>query len=294
MRINERILNFITILLGGIAVLSLPLTFFFFETIRPKMVIFDQIPANTEYMMNYVGFGYLFYLMFSVYSFFRILAFWKNVKKTLISFSIMMFINITAFLAVFANITLISDIGKQYKAGLSQPEWIILYLSMAFQFFTAFVLIHANIFRFGKERNEKFIAKDINIFIASQYAGIICSFFGLFLTFLNFFFPRPLWMIRVQINYSMMFLVIPYILVMLYWLFIKMKEKEKVFFDEKQLQDIGRASNFTLFSGILLSFILYLLSCGGLSSMVSVLWFPSIIFVSLLAFSSALLYFIQK
>ena len=80
----------------------------------------------------------------------------------------------------------------------------------------------------------------------TQVVGAICGFLGLSLTSVNFLFPRPLWMIKLHTTMTALFLLVPYFLIVLFWAVVKIQERAKEWYDEKQIQDIGRSSFLTL------------------------------------------------
>lgn len=162
MKDSDKILKLATTLFGLISLIGLIVGFFFFETLRPKMVRFEPVPANIEYLINYVGIGLLSIAIFHLFSFFRLFVYLKNINK-ISFFPISLLIgNVLSFLFVFGNLALLNDIGRQYKYRLLQPEWTVLYMLMAFQFIFISIMILANIFKLEKKSEVKYIAKDIN------------------------------------------------------------------------------------------------------------------------------------
>jgi len=83
-------------------------------------------------------------------------------------------------------------------------------------------------------------------------------------------------------------LLIPYILVVLYWLFLKRKQKIAEWYDEKQFQDILKASLITLLLSIPGLLVLLLIEIPH-----PVYWFLYYIFLVIFLFSSSSLYFFK-
>lgn len=293
MKKSEKTLLLTTSILGIISVVCFVVGYLFFETLRPKMISFEKLPANTDYLMNYVGIGLMLITIFHLFSFFRTLSFLKNIKKIPLLHIVFLIGSIISFLFIFGDVALLNDIGKQYKHGLSQPEWNVLYVLMVFQFIFASIMTYWNMYKLREKDGVKYIAKDINIFIVAQYIGIVSGLIGLFIMMINFLFPRPLWMIKIHALITSCFLVIPYAIIIAYWFFVKMKEKEKILYDEKQAQDIGRSSILTLISSLVFMGVLFYANFQNLSETLSVLWFPIFAFFVLFTFSSSILYFSQ-
>ncbi len=153
-------------------------------------------------------------------------------------------IGVLSLLFIFGDVALLSDIGKQYKLGLAQPEWLVLYPVMGFQFITAIVFTFLHFFGFSKEKQVNHVARDNNIFLVVQYVGVICGLMGLTSSSLRFLFPGAT--LRFHIVMSLIILLMPYALVVGYWLITKLQEEHRQWYDEKQIQDIGRSAFLTL------------------------------------------------
>lgn len=287
---NNSLLRHITTALGFISSLWFIGNYFIFELLRPKMIRFATISAFEEGLMNYVGIGWLLMTIFLIISFYRIAIFLKN--QTLISrfYIFLLTATVISILFIFGDLALINDIGKQYEHGLSQPEWLVLYPFTAFQFITGLVLTYTNYFLLREKGKKKFVVKDSNIFSLVNFVGALCGFFGLSLVSLNFLFPRPLWMIKYHVIATSIFSLVPYILIISYWFFIKFQEKSRQLYDEKQIQDIGLSSLITLVLSIAIMSLVFLLNFNSLGGVVSVIWLPLYAFLVLFLFSAANLY----
>ena len=190
---------------------------------------------------------------------------------------------------VFGDVVLLGDIGKQYEHGLSQPEWSVLYAVMAFQLLAIVGLLYAVLHTLRNGKGAATVSKDGTVYLLAQVVGVICGGMGLALTMLNFFYPRPLWMVQAQIVPTLVVMLIPYALIVVLWVFVKLREGGE-WLDEKQRQDVGAASFATLLAGAAVMALLYLLRSGDLQGMVSVLWLPLYAFLTLLSFSTVVLF----
>jgi uncharacterized membrane protein len=290
----DKVLNYITSALGFLSLMSFAVSFFIFEILRPKMIQFEKITAAEENLLNYFGIGLLIFLVFCLLSLYQIVKYLKNAKKISLPYLLLLAGCVLSFIFIFSDIALLSDISKQYKYGLSQPEWGLLYIVIAFQFVSGSILTYINLFKLKKESEAKYVARDSNIFVIVQYVGTICGLIGLSLTILKSLFPTPLWMIKSQIIIATLVLLIPYVLIVIYWLIVKIQEKTKEWYDEKQIQDIGRSSFLTLVTSLAVMGLLFFLNFNNLDGAISVLWLPFYAFLVLFLFSLCNLCFSLK
>ena len=258
------------------------------------MIQFEKITAAEENLLNYFGIGLLIFLVFCLLSLYQIVKYLKNAKKISLPYLLLLAGCVLSFIFIFSDIALLSDISKQYKYGLSQPEWGLLYIVIAFQFVSGSILTYINLFKLKKESEAKYVARDSNIFVIVQYVGTICGLIGLSLTILKSLFPTPLWMIKSQIIIATLVLLIPYVLIVIYWLIVKIQEKPKEWYDEKQIQDIGRSSFLTLIISLAVMVLLFFLNFNNLDGTISVLWLPFYVFLVLFLFSLCNLCFSLK
>ncbi|MBN1263101.1 MAG: hypothetical protein JW991_01965 [Candidatus Pacebacteria bacterium] len=262
--------------------------YFFLETFRPRMILFETLTPSEEFSLNYVGVGLLFLLAFFLISFFRVLEFLKDAKRISFARLFLLALSVLAFIFVFGDFALLSDINKQYRHGLAQPEWPVLYLVMGGQLISVLILTIAHLLAFRKKRTAK-VEKDINVFMIAQYLGLFCGTIGFCFIVLNFFFPRPLWMIKLHVSLTSIFFLMPYVLTVGFWLLIKIREKG-AWLDEKQFQDVGRASFLTLIVSLPVMSFLFFWDFFNPNDVLSALWFPFYALLNLALFSFFNLY----
>ena len=171
----EKTVKKMTTLLGMASATGFAVSFILLESLRPKMVRFRPISSFEESLINFFGVTLLVFLAFSLMAFYRLIKHLKNAKTIRLFYLFLLALNSVSFILIFGDIALISDIGKQYRYHLSQPEWLVLYPIMAGQAFSALLLAWANHCRLDKEKQEKYVAKDSNIFLIAQYVGVICG-----------------------------------------------------------------------------------------------------------------------
>jgi hypothetical protein len=176
---------------------------------------------------------------------------------------------------------------------MAQPEWTLVYPIMAFQLLATIVLSYFLLFRLKIDDQKPYVAQDNNVFIIVQFVGIICGLAGLAITSLGFVYPRG-WSLVIHSTITTILVLMPYILVVLYWVYFKLKEKSKQLYDEKQLQDIYKSAVVTLFVSVAYMIFLFAANYNNLTGVVSVLWLPLYLFFVLLFFSLGNFYFSGK
>jgi hypothetical protein len=272
--------------LAGAAMLA---AYVLLETLRPKMTAFEPLSPGQEGLVNYVGVGLLLTLVFCVMALAGIVHYSVREQRILPLHLLVVAGGLLTLFFVFADAALIGDIGKQYKHGFSQPEWGILYAVMAFQLMAMAGLLYAVVFTLPDGRSVTAAARDHTVHVLAQVVGVVSGGIGLTLTLLNFFYPRPLWMVQGQIVPTMVVVLVPYAVTVGVWVIVKLRERGE-WFDEKQRQDVGAAAFASMVVGVAGMGALYFATLDDLQGMVSVLWFPAYVFLVLLVFSAVNLF----
>ncbi len=289
----KKIIHYSIIVLGIMSLISFIADYFIFAELRPKMINFGAISQSQENLMFIVGGGLLIILAFYLLSLLRVVQYLKKAKKITSIYSLLLVAGVLCLLFVFSDLALLTDIDKQYKLGLDQPEWSLVYPIMAFQFLSAIIFTCFHLFGFKKENQVEDVVKDSNIFLTAQYVGIICGLLGLASSSLGFFFPRA-WNLHIHTTIGSIVLLIPYVLIVVYWLSIKLKEGISDWYDEKQIQDVGKSSFMTLVASVVFMVLLFVLNYSNLNGVISMIWLPLYIFFVLTLFSFGNLYFSKK
>jgi len=196
-------------------------------------------------------------------------------------------------LFIFADIALLSDIINQYEAGLAQPEWDFLYPILGSQAVIVLALFILHLSGFFTKKQLDQIVKDSNIYLVVQYIGIISGLVSLTASLMGFIFSDA-WDLTIHTVTSLTILSSPYILATLYWFVIKIREKDKQLYDEKQRLDIGRSAFITQILETLLMVLLFALNFNNLGGVISMIWLPLFLFSEILIFSLGNLYFSNK
>jgi len=290
MRRTEALENGVTAGLGVLTIAGLATAYFVFERLRVKMVRFDPLTVGEESLVNVVGAALLATLLFFLLALVRIVR--HTVRTQRVSWSLAAVIGggVLALLFIFADIALISDIGNQYEAGLSQPEWPILYVVIAFQAGMAALLGYVSVFRLRVNGEDAGAVHDNSSFVFVQVTGAICGLTGLSLMTLNLLYPRPTEMVRAHAIMASTPLVLPYVLAVGWWLTVKLRERPRRWFDEKQGQDAMRAAAQTLAVSLSVMWLLYAFGDAAGHGMAGALWFPLYFFLVQFLFSALMLY----
>jgi len=283
-------LKTVSLVLGLGSISFFIFNYFVFANLRPKMIVFKPISSREESLMNWVGIGLLISLSFYLLSVWQIIKKLKNLEKIKTSFVFLVLIGVLSFLFIFSDVALLNDIGKQYRHGLSQPEWRLLYPLVSFQLLTSLSFVYLDLSGFLSQKKPKPVVRDSNLFLIVQFVGLVCGLMGLTASSLGFLFSRA-WNLFLHVVLSSFILLLPYFLVVSYWFLIKLREKDRQWYDEKQLQDVGKSAFLTLILSIVFMVFLFAANYHQLDGVVSILWLPLYLFLVLFLFSLGNLYF---
>ncbi len=296
-----KISNNTTLVLCAISIAGLIFTNTFFIILRNMIVGMGDVESFMEEFSIPVSSVYIVFGLFHLSALFILILQLKFFKRDNFLRAFLFFTGITSLLMLFGDSALASDISKEYIFGLPD-EFYILFLSQGLHFvfyILMMVLLISTRKSVGKEK-EEIVLRDDSIFINAQYIGILSGASGLVLISVfsylySALYPLPLWAAKAGILVTSLIAVIPYILIVFYWLIIKLREKTGEWYDEKQYQDITRASLVTLVSSIIIMTAIFLVQYYVTGSDFIILtWFPFYIFLVLLLFSSSTLYFSKR
>jgi hypothetical protein len=296
-----KISNNTTLVLCAISIVGLIFTNTFFIMLRNMIIRIGDVESFMGKFSIPVASVYILFTLFHLSALLILILQLKFFKRDNFLRAFLFFTGITSLLMLFGDSALASDISKEYVFGLPD-EFYILFLSQALHFIfyvLVMVLLISTRKSVGKEK-EEIVLKDDSIFINAQYIGILSGVSGLVLISVfsylySTLYPLPLWAAKAGILVTSLIAVIPYVLIVIYWLIIKLREKTGEWYDEKQFQDITRASLVTLVSSIIVMTAIFLVQYYVTGSDFIILtWFPFYIFLVLLLFSSSTLYFSKR
>jgi hypothetical protein len=293
MKKQARTLRFINTLLGFIVITALVFSLVVLLKLQPKMLAFNEITILEQNLLTVVGFGLLLLLVFDLLSTLQLVIYFKRVEKIKAFYLILLILGIISGLLVFSDVALLSDINRQYHNQLSQPEWQLVYPFIIYQFVITLIFQYCHLTGKFLVQQEEMITRDINIFLVVQVVGVVCGVLGLGLMSLGFLYSRA-WTLTVHTIISMGVLLFPYALAVGYWIFMKLKEKDRQWYDEKQSQDVGKSAFLTLVIVTFIMVALFFLHYFRLDGVIRMLWLPFYIFSTLFLFSLGNLYFSNK
>ena len=288
-----RLLKPAAIILGVVSVAFFIYDYFVLAHLRPRMVSYEVVTPSEENLLYGVIIGLLVILAFYMLSLLRIARHLRSAQNVTFLSVILVVAGVLALLFVFSDYALLNDISKQYRHGLSQPEWSLVYPIMGFQFIIAVVFTYLHMTGFNEEGQVSRVVRDSNIFLIVQYVGVICGGMGLALSGLSFFYPNG-WNVDIHTTMSLVIMLFPYVLAVLYWLVTKLQEENRQWTDEKQLQDVGQSAILTLLLSVIMMPVLFFANYNNLGGVVSIVWLPLYLYSVLFLFSLGNLYFTNK
>jgi len=296
-----KISNNTTLVLCSISIAGLLFTNTFFLMLRDKIINMGNVESFMDKFSIPVAVVYFIFILFHLLAMFTLILQLNFFKRDNFLRAFLFFTGITSLLMLFGDFALASDISKEYIFGLP-GEFNILFVSQAlhFIFYILIIVLLVLTRKSVWQEREEIVLKDDSIFINAQYIGILSGISGLILiTVFSFLyltvFPLPSWAVDTGIIVISLIAVIPYILIVFYWLIIKFRERVSEWYDEKQYQDITRASLVTLIASIIIMAAIFVTQYFvNAFNFFNEIWFPFYIFLVLLLFSASTLYFNKK
>jgi hypothetical protein len=144
------------------------------------------------------------------------------------------------------------------------------------------------------------VVRDEALFHIVHIVGTCCGLVGLAFTMLLFFSHVPARMLSIILIPYCIFILLPYGLVLFYWLGIKRKDMcthkdvHAEWYDEKQWQDLQKAGIFTMLVSLPLMTLFFALNYVIPANPGLLMWFPFYVFLVLVWFSGSTLYFSQR
>ncbi|MBN1777848.1 MAG: hypothetical protein JW811_06965 [Clostridiales bacterium] len=196
-------------------------------------------------------------------------------------------------LFLISDLTLLSDIGKEYRLFSVREQWWMLY---------GFTGVHVAVCLAGALYSRKTPEQDRRlfdairsgndaVFITLHHIGLLCGLMGIICAIVSF----PDWIVTQRYSDPWMILLtcialFPLALIVLYWVINNRKNPASAWLDEKQISDTAVAS-LAGFTAMLLSLPL----CGalvwaGVTSLSAIRWFGLLFFIGLTVFCGAVIW----
>ncbi|MBN2073351.1 MAG: hypothetical protein JW770_05345 [Actinobacteria bacterium] len=296
-----KISNNTTLILGSVSTAGLILSNIFFVILRNTIINMGDVSGTLRIFELPVASAYIvsgFFHLSAILTLILQLYFFKrdNFLRAFLFFS-----GITSFLMLFGDFALMGDISKEYIFGLP-GEFTILFFSQALHliFYILMITLIVLTKKSAAANREEIVLKDDSIFINAQYIGILSGISGLSLIVIfsllySTVYPLPGWALKAGIVVTSVIAVVPYVLIILYWLIIRIREKITEWYDEKQYQDLTRSSLIALIASLIFLFIIFILQYVMKNfGLLNLIWFPLYFFFILLLFSATTLFFNKR
>ena len=234
--------------------------------------------------------GHVFILIFHLYAIIFIFSHFHKLKKFKILGIATLVLAVISLFFMGGEKVLFDEIAREYRLGLDVGEVNILrfayIINLAFSILMFLLLLKT--FRMSEIDDSGDTFADEKIFIIAQCMGILSGVLGLYFTFTLIGLQVLANKIWIYIPFYILFLI-PYAVAVLYWLSFKRNQKISNWYDEKQFQDILKASLATLLLSVpgLMIFLFFIKIPD------SFYWFLYYLFLILLIFSISTLYFFK-
>jgi hypothetical protein len=286
MKRNQPFLRTLVIILGFLAIGAFTYMFFVLIKLRPKMVAFTTLSTTESAILTGVGFALLIVLAFFLLSLWQIVRFIKFAEKLTLFSLFLIIAGVLAVLFVFSDIILLGDIAKQHQHELAQPEWSLVFPIMIGQFLVTILFVYLHVTGMIARKQVDRVLIDIHVFLVVHYVGLICGGLGLAMALLGLFFTGG-WSLYLHTILTNLILLFPYGLAVIYWIITTRKAQQGEWWDEKQIQDVGKSALLTLGVVMLIMMVLFVTHLNHLDSAIRLQWFPTYLFSTVFTFSLA-------
>jgi hypothetical protein len=281
--------------LGIIASCGMIYNLTLFTYLRPRVLNFEALSEQTILLGDLTALSLILIGVFHLCTVITLLL-QITVQKSASTLKVIVgVIGIISGLLLLSDLALLSDIGKEYVEGWdTSSEWTILFINHSLHTLFALLAFPALMVK-GKGQIEEIAAKDDVIFAAAHTTGLLCGGIGLVVVILALAAPLPTWLLATLSIPIGLLIILPSLLAVGVWLFMKRREKVNEWFDEKQLQDISRASLWTLALTLPCMIAVGIVQrVNGPGSAWDFVWLPLYIFLNMTLFSAATLYLLRR
>jgi hypothetical protein len=269
-----------------------------YQLLQPKVVALKPL-GDLERWTNLIWFGYMVFFVthcIALLTYIFHLQLFRDINLVKI---ITLATAVVSFFAIFGNWAIMGDIGKEYEAGWDTgSEWPFLYIFISLHtifYILMFPFVLNSLRKLKQGVDAEKMAKDEVVFKIAQYIGILCGLLGLAMISMQLYLDVPMWHIKSFGTFTVILLLVPYSLIVGYWMLIKSKEKISEWYDEKQWTDVTKAGFVTLVLSVIAMVLVFALSFKSLPGGVfGVLWLPFFLFFVLFVFSLCVLVFTDK
>ena len=232
--------------------------------------------------------GYIPILLFHGFALLFLFMHLRRFDRPKILRIVLLLLGVLSLFFIAVEKVMFDEIAREMQLEFPLPnETMFLYLGFGINaLFTILALIFVmQTILHQHEKDSPAFGLDDRIFRLAQVMGIISGSMGIFLTLANITREIPPHLFWISIPFYLLFLL-PYLLIVFFWISLRLKTKVRKWYDEKQWSDIRNAAGISL----LLSFPGFgILFC--LPQPLHFYWLPYYFFFILLVFSASTLYF---
>ena len=274
---------------GFLAAAGIACNLVIFSILYPQITQFLEAKPSWETYGIVAAINIIVIAFYQLFSVIALLAHLISQKKTSFLVVAAIAIGIISGLMILGDITLLSDIGNEYEAGLqTRSEWWILFASYALHILSLVLGIIALIRNLNRSaESDESVLKDEVLFLSLHSIGIICGALGLTGVTAGLFTTMETWKLGSITGILSTLILTPYLVILAVWLLRRFWGETKPGLDEKQSRDLASAGLTTLLIAIPIMMIYYRLQIiqPGRDSL-AILWLPLLLFLSLFLFSS--------
>lgn len=246
----------------------------------------DQKPLDIYDFITVIA--YIFIIVFHLYAIIFIFGQFRYPDEFRMLKVLLLILGVGSLLAIGVEKVMIDEIAREYRAGFKdQGEFFILngslVINILFNIFMFYLFLKSYRLKDIKDSKDNFA--DEKVFMIAQYLGILAGVLGIHLTFILIAFANQYTKFWVFIPFYILFLI-PYGLSVIFWLSFKLKKKISEWYDEKQIQDILKASLTTLILSIPCLLIMLPFNLHN-----PVYWLMYYLYVVLLLFSGSIIFY---
>lgn len=290
---TNKALRIVNIILGLISVGFFIYDWVLLKRIRPLMETYGALTAQDSDLLLIFGIGLLVMVIYYGLTLIQIMRVLRHSEKLPMGMVLLFVLVAVAALFVVSVVVLMNDIANQFEAGLAQPEWNLVYPILAAQLVVVLLVLMLHAAGSFTRMKQDAIVQDVNIFMIVQVVGVVCGGLGFGMSLLGFFYPKG-WNPLIHTVMGSIVVLVPYLLMVGYWLVMKIGEKSENFYDEKQTRDIGRSATLTLITASILMVVLFITQFNALDGVIRYLWLPLYICGVITLFSAGNIFFSKK
>ena len=282
-------LHLASLSLGLLAAAALIVNSGIFAILYPQVTQFVEPDPSWDSYGVVVAISFFTISLFQLCSVGTLLGHMIVQKKTSTVVVLAIVTGIISGIMILADMTLLSDIGKEYVQGWqTRGEWIILFISYGLHYVSlglAMISIIRNL-RHDAVPAEQ-VMKDEVLFLSLHTTGLICGGLGVFGVLVGLTSDLSLWMMERLVPILGLIILSPYLTILGIWLFRRRLGSGTPGLDEKQFQDLASAGLWTLILTFPLMLLFFALQLSSIEKEAwPVLWLPFLLFPALTVFSS--------